>query len=151
MLLLSSKSLPAFLTRKVRLLFVFAAIVVPACLSFGALTARAQQVPGREIAFPTPIQWNGQRTVTTYRLQIAADEMFQNVFFDGLVTGERYQGCGLPPGYYYWKVAAADFHLGDFSKPVRFFVSGGVVTTVRSPPRAAGARSLPVMPSQKAR
>lgn len=151
MLLLSSKSLPAFLTRKVRLLFVFAAIVVPACLSFSALTARAQQVPGREIAFPTPIQWNGQRTVTTYRLQIAADEMFQNVFFDGLVTGERYQGCGLPPGYYYWKVAAADFHLGDFSKPVRFFVSGGVVTTVRSPPRAAGARSLPVMPSQKAR
>lgn len=108
-------------------------------------------MPGREIAFPTTIQWNRQRSVSRYRLQIAADEMFQNVFFDGLVTGERYEGCGLPPGYYYWMVAPADFHLGDFSKPVRFFVSGGVVTTVRRPPRAAGARSLPVMPSPKAR
>ncbi len=101
-------------------------------------------MPGHAIAFPTPIQWNKQRSVGRYRLQIAGDERFQDVFYDGLVTGERYVVSSVPPGYYYWRVAAADFDLGEFSKPVRFFVSGGVVTTVRLPARAAGGWSLPV-------
>lgn len=99
-----------------------------------------QQTPRREIIFPIPIQWNKQKGVTMYRLQIAADEKFQDVFIDRRVSGSRYVVSNLSPGYYYWRVAPAESQLGEFSRPVRFFVSGGIVTTVRLPNRGAGAR-----------
>jgi hypothetical protein len=111
-----------------RLLLLFAAILIAPCL---AAMAHGQQGTAREIAFPVPIQWNKQKGVTRYRLQIAADEKFRDVFFDGRVSGERYVVSGFPPGYYYWKVAPADSRLGEFSRPVRFFISGGIVTPVR--------------------
>jgi hypothetical protein len=117
---------------------VLTAILVPSGFS---QNAAGQPKVKREIAFPTPIQWNKQKRVNRYRLQIAGDEKFQNVFFDGLITGERYVSNGLSPGYYYWRVTPADVPSGDFSKPTRFFVSGGVVKTVRHPNRYAGARS----------
>lgn len=124
-------------------------MLVPAGLSFSALTAMGQQPTGREIVFPVPIQWNKQKGVTRYRMQIAADEKFQDVFIDRRVSGSRYVVSDLSPGSYYWRVAPAESQLGEFSRPVRFFVSGGVVTTVRLPNRAAGARSLPAMVSHK--
>jgi hypothetical protein len=120
-----------------RLLIIFAAILIAPCLP---LTAYGQQPTAREIAFPVPIQWNKQKGVTRYRLQIAADEKFRDVFFDGRVSGERYVVSGLSPGYYYWKVAAADSRLGEFSRPVRFFISGGIVSTVRLCNHATPAR-----------
>jgi hypothetical protein len=141
-LLLSSKLFSAFQLRNARLVFALATLLGPACLSFDAL---GQQIPKREIAFPTSIQWSKQTDVTTYRLQIAADEKFQNIFFDGRVAGERYVVSGLSPGYYYWRVGPADVQSGNFSKPVRFFVSGGVVRTVKLPKRARGARLLPAL------
>ena len=76
--------------------------------------------------------------VTRYRLQIAADEKFQDVFFDGRVAGSRYLVSDLSPGYYYWRVAPADSESPRFSRPSRFFVSGGVVKTVRV--RGTGGR-----------
>jgi len=118
-------------------LFALAAMLVPTALSFNVSTARGQQTPGREIAFPKTIQWNKQRGVTRYRIQIAADKQFQNVFFDGPVTSEQCIVSDLAPGYYYWRVAPVDSRP-VFSLPVRFFVSGGVVTTVRLPNRATG-------------
>lgn len=122
------------------MLFALAAILVPTGLSLSTVTAMGQQMPRRGIVFPVPIQWNKQKGVTRYRLQIAADEKFQDVFFDGRVMGSRYVVSNLSPGYYYWRVAPAESQLGEFSRPVRFFVSGGVVTTVRLPNRGAGAR-----------
>jgi hypothetical protein len=119
------------------LLLALAAILGAACLPFNA---PAQQTAGREIIFPTTIQWNKQRGVTRYRLQIASDENFQNVFFDGPIKGERYVVSDLPAGYYYWRVAPADSQPGGYSKPSRFFVSGGAVRTVKLPSRASGAR-----------
>jgi hypothetical protein len=107
--------------------------------------AHGQQTTAREIAFPVPIQWNKQNCVTRYRLQIAADEKFQDVFFDGRVNGERYVVSGFSPGYYYWRVAPADSQLGNFSRPIRFFISGGVVTTVRLCSDATLARPLPAI------
>jgi hypothetical protein len=100
-------------------------------LSFSASPANGQQTTARQIVFPVSIQWNKHKSATRYRLQIAADEKFQDVFLDKLVTGHRYVVSDLPsPGFYYWRVAPADFQSGPFSRPVRFFVSGGVVTTV---------------------
>jgi hypothetical protein len=90
--------------------------------------AFAQQIAGRRsIAFPTTIRWNKQRGVTKYRLQIANDEDFRNIFYDGPIVGERYVVTGLAPGYYYWRIAPSERQTGAFLKPVRFFVSGGLV------------------------
>jgi hypothetical protein len=89
--------------------------------------ALGQQASTRSISFPTSIQWTKQKRVAKYRLQIASDEGFRGIFFDGRVNGERYTVSGVPPGYYYWRTAPADFYTGQFSKPVRFFVSGGAI------------------------
>ena len=134
--------LPAQL-RNLRLVIACAALLITAALSLDVPTARAQQTPGHEIAFPKTIQWNKQRGVTRYRLQIAGDEQFQNVFFDGPVAGSHYLISDLSPGYYYWKVAPVDSRA-VFSLPLRFFISGGVVTTVWLPSRETGiARRRP--------
>jgi hypothetical protein len=111
-------------------------------LSFSASTANAQQMTARQIVFPVSIHWNKQKGATRYRLQIAADEKFQNVFFDRLVTGSQYVVNDLSsPGFYYWRVAPADFQLRSFSRPAQLFVSGGVVTTVPRPyTQPAGGR-----------
>lgn len=104
-------------------------------------TTRAQQTPRREIIFPTTIEWNKQKGVNRYRLQIAGDEKFRDVLFDGLITGGRYLVSDLSAGYYYWRVAPAGSHSSSYSKPLRFFVSGGVVKTVKLRSRAIGIRS----------
>jgi hypothetical protein len=136
--LLPSKFSFTFQFKNARLLLVLTAILAS---SGFAQNAFGQPKVKREVAFPTPIQWNKQKRVNKYRLQIAGDEKFQNVFFDGLIAGERYVVNGLSPGYYYWRVVSADVSSGDFSKPTRFFVSGGVVTSGRRTNRAAGGRS----------
>lgn len=136
----SSKSFSARQFKSLQLLFALVAILGPLAHSPSAL---GQQTPGRPIAFPTAIQWSKQKAVTTYRLQIADDEKFRNVFYDGRVTGERYTVNGLSPGYYYWRIAPADFKTGGFSKPVRFFVSGGVLIPYMRPGRAGARSKLP--------
>jgi hypothetical protein len=124
-----------------RPLISFSAILlVPVFLFCNVAGVSGQQSAGREIAFPRTIEWNKQRGITRYRLQIAGDEQFQDVVFDGPVTGEQYLVSGLSAGYYYWRVAPIRSRLG-FPQPVRFFVSGGVVTTVRIPSRAIGVGS----------
>jgi len=95
--------------------------------------ALGQQPQARAISFPTTIQWSKQNGVARYRLQVASDENFRSIFFDGRVNVERYTVSGLPPGYYYWRTAAADRSTGKFSKPVRFFVSGGAVLSKALP------------------
>ena len=92
------------------------------------------------IVFPITIQWNKQESVRKYRLQIAADEKFQDVFFDGLVAGNRYTVKALAPGSYYWRVAPADSQVGGFSRPVRFFLSGGAIISVQLSKRGSGSR-----------
>ena len=115
-------------------------ILVLLWLSTVSSGATLQLPPTREISFPVAIQWNKQADVSTYRLQIAADEKFRDVFFDGQVTGERYVANDLPPGSYFWRVAPGDPNLGQFSPAVRFFVSGGIVKRVAIPKRAKRRR-----------
>jgi hypothetical protein len=109
-------------------LLIFTVILLLPCV---CLTAQAQQTTTREIVFPVAIQWNREKDVKRYRLQIAADEKFQNVFLDRRVVGDRFVVSELSPGYYYWRVAPADSQVGNFSRPVRFFISGGTITPVR--------------------
>ena len=118
-------------------------------------TAVAQRAPTpsgrRPIAFPTTIQWNKQRGVTKYRLQISDDEKFSNIFYDGPVVGERYVVTGLAPGYYYWRTAPSERQTGAFFKGVRFFVSGGVVVSGMSPTSPGMRPRLPAMPASRVR
>lgn len=113
-------------------------LIISVIFSFVVFPVNAQNSAGREVIFPVTIEWARQKTVTRYRLQIAADEAFQNIYFDRRLVGNRYSIAELSPGYYFWRVAAADNAVGSFSRPIRFFISGGVVTSViRSEQRAA--------------
>ena len=105
-------------------------------LPVSAVTS-GQQTGTRSISFPVPIQWTKQKGVAKYRLQVASDESFRSIFFDGRVQGDRYTVTGLPPGYYYWRMAPADSSTGRFSTPVRFFVSGGAVVSATVSNKAA--------------
>lgn len=133
----SPSAKPSFNLHSRKLRLIIALIVAATGLSN---IASSQQLDGRVIVFPVEIQWSKQPSVSRYRLQIAADEKFQDVFFDGRVAGNRYTVDKLPPGSYYWRVAANDSQLGAFSHPVRFFLSGGVVTNVQLPRKASGSR-----------
>jgi hypothetical protein len=122
-------------------LLAAAALLLPALL----LSPRAQQPEGRALVFPVTIQWNKQKAVREYRLQIAADEKFQDVFLDKRITGDRYIASELAAGSYYWRVAPAQPQLGYFSRPAKFFVSGGIVTSVKVRTRTTRTRSLPAI------
>ncbi len=126
--------------KPLRLVSVLTAILLLTNTVGTAPSIQAGQA-GREIAFPISIKWQQRSGVARYRLQIAADDKFQDIFLDVRVFGNRYVVSELPSGYYYWRVAPADANLGAFSAPVRFFVSGGVVSTVKLPDRAPNKRS----------
>src|SRR5882762_2033235 len=119
----SCKKFLSFQPQKVRVVLVLSFMLALPVIVLG------QQA--RSISFPTSIQWTQQQGVAKYRLQIASDEYFRSIFFDGRVNGERYTVSGLPPGYYFWRTAPANFQAGQFSKPVRFFVSGGAVVPAK--------------------
>jgi hypothetical protein len=134
--LFGSKAFFAFQLKILQLLLLFV-VLGPSLVSHNAL---AQQTPRRPLAFPTLIDWNKQRGFGKYRLQIAADERFQNIFYDGHVTGVGYVVRGIAPGYYYWRIAPATSQTGGFSKPVRFFVSGGFVVSSTTPKKGGRSR-----------
>ena len=140
----SAKTRPAHQPAKLQLFLVLATILLAPCLSLNAL---AQETSAREIAFPITLRWDRQKGVSRYRLQIAADERFQNVFVDRRVTGNRSVISELPAGYYYWRVAPAESQVGNFSRPIRFFISGGTVITVRLPNRATRATRSHLLPA----
>ena len=133
LLLSVSSSLRSLLQLTSKPLIVLSVIFVPAL--------GQQKAPS--LSFPTKLAWSKQNGVTKYRLQIASDENFSDVFFDGQVNGERYTVCRMPPGYYYWRVAPSDSSTGQFIKPVRFFISGGTIVAPaeKARPSATGNSS----------
>jgi outer membrane protein assembly factor BamB len=81
----------------------------------------------------TKISWNKQPGVTTYRLQIATDEQFQDVLVDRLIDGYEYIISDLDPGLYHWRVAAKNgSRTGQFLKAGLFEVKK--VPVVAKPP-----------------
>ena len=99
--------------------------------------AGAQQT-APQVSFPTAIEWKPQAGVRIWRLQVAADEKFQDIFLDRRVLGGRYLVSEIPAGSYFWRVAPVEAQ--SYSNPVRFFISGGVVTAVDIPPRPQRAK-----------
>ena len=125
-------SFHSFPFKLLRLLLALVFILGPAATSLHKSSAQA---PGQTLVFPTSIQWPRQRGVTWYRLQIGSDETFWDVHFDRRVPVDRFAVRDLAPGYYFWRIAPADNQLGEFSRPIRFFVPGGVVTSHTVRPR----------------
>ncbi len=60
------------------------------------------------------LQWGKQLGVQRYRLQIARDEQFEDVVFDGAINGNEHTPASLPTGRYYWRVAPAEGETGRF-------------------------------------
>lgn len=91
-------------------------------LLVGIMIAGPQVFAG-QLGAGVQIKWSKRPGVTRYRLQIARDERFTDVLFDGRVTGEQYLARELSPGIYYWRIASADYQTLEFQTPVRFEVT----------------------------
>jgi outer membrane protein assembly factor BamB len=92
------------------------------------------------------IRWQGRPGVERYRLQLATDEAFTDIVFDQAVQGRQYVVKGLPPGNYFWRVAAAAAETSiDYSRPERVTMTatGASVepSSVVLPADAAGWRT----------
>jgi outer membrane protein assembly factor BamB len=96
-----------------------APLLVSAVFSSSTL-ARQKYSPAQ--APVAKIQWTKQPGVTKYRLQIATDEKFSDVLFDGLIMGSEYVVRDLAPGRYYWRIAQAQNETGQFGKAIPFDV-----------------------------
>lgn len=82
-------------------------------------TPTAQQLPPSIL-----VRWQGRPGINRYRLQLATDEQFEDVVFDQAVEGRQYVVKGLPPGNYFWRVAAAAVETSiSYSKPERVTLS----------------------------
>ncbi|PYS85512.1 MAG: hypothetical protein DMF67_00750 [Acidobacteria bacterium] len=107
----------------------------------------AQQQPqSRELPASILIRWQGRPGVERYRLQLARDEKFEDVVFDQAVEGRQYVVKGLPPGNYFWRVAAAAAETSTaYSPPERVTLSGSgervEASSVFMPSDAAGWRT----------
>ena len=87
------------------------------------------------------IRWQGRPGVNRYRLQLATDEKFEDIVYDQAVEGRQHTVEGLPPGNYYWRVAAAAAETATFSKPAPVAIGekpGAVATTSIVLPADAG-------------
>jgi len=105
--------------------FKFAALALTQALLLASLCSSAtfgQQKCNRPQAPVARIQWNKQPGVTKYRVQIASDDKFSDVLFDGLIEGSEYVVRDLGPGHYYWRIAQAETETGQFEKPIPFEV-----------------------------
>lgn len=70
------------------------------------------------------VRWQGRPGINRYRLQLATDENFEDVVFDQAVEGRQHVVKGLPPGDYFWRVAAAAVETSiSYSKPERVTLS----------------------------
>ncbi len=80
-------------------------VLLFACAS--GLLGQSPLIPKSTDASPR-IRWMGQAGVKRYRIQIARDQTFHDVMFDGVVNGLEYVAADLPEGRYYWRVTSAD-------------------------------------------
>jgi hypothetical protein len=62
------------------------------------------------------LRWDARGAVRRYRLQVARDERFVDIVFDGAVTGLETK-VPLAPGKYFWRVAPAPRETGRYTAP----------------------------------
>jgi hypothetical protein len=98
------------------------------------VASKTQQTPTTQSNNQTPVaqqlppsilvRWEGRPGVNRYRLQLATDEKFEDIVFDQAVEGHQYVVKGLPPGNYFWRVAAAAVETSiSYTKPERVTLS----------------------------
>lgn len=90
-----------------------------------ATTQSNGQTPAaRQLEPSILVRWQGRPGINRYRLQLATDEKFEDVVFDEAVEGRQHVVKGLPPGNYFWRVAAAAVETSiSYSKPERVTLS----------------------------
>jgi outer membrane protein assembly factor BamB len=94
------------------------------------LLTAAMLLPGSVFVFAQPgppdlqtsstevrLRWSPRSGVSRYRLQLASDNAFADILFDGVVSGHEYQINDLLPGRYFWRIAPLTDRLGEFSSP----------------------------------
>ncbi len=107
------------------------ALLLASTVSPSATFGRQKYDPAQ--APPVKIHWNKQPGITKYRLQIARDEKFSDVLFDGLIKGSEYVVRDLAPGHYYWRIAQAETETGQFGKPMPFEIKLAAITNAAVP------------------
>jgi outer membrane protein assembly factor BamB len=114
------------------LLCAFAFLVAPLALTRAA-TGAPQEIE-------TTLGWEPIPGVTRYRLQVSTDARFNDIVFDGAVSGLS-QVVPLAPGKYYWHVAPAPKETGRYS-PTRV-IEVGVTATSPTPIATPTPRPIP--------
>ena len=86
--------------------------------------ANGQTPAARQLEPSILVRWQGRPGINRYRLQLATDERFEDIVFDQAVEGRQHVVKGLPPGNYFWRVAAAAVETSvAYSKPERVTLS----------------------------
>lgn len=92
-------------------LFLLAAVTIVPGPARIAAAQEAQPQPGTSVH----LRWGQRPGVSRYRLQLAGDKNFSDIVFDRVITGTETDVDDLPPGRYFWRVAALTNKLGEFS------------------------------------
>ena len=143
----TSKSIPA--VKRIHRFQTAASLLLAAliivCRPVSFATAGQERNPTQ--ATVAHIEWSKQRGATRYRLQIASDEQFSDVLFDGLITGNQYIVSDLPAGHYYWRVSRVGREAGRFIKAVPFEVKQQREAENRATPATISTRGNNPLPN----
>ncbi|HYP02623.1 MAG TPA: PQQ-binding-like beta-propeller repeat protein, partial [Pyrinomonadaceae bacterium] len=116
-----------------------------------AQPAAAQQSPNAaQTAVSLKLRWPAKPRVKRYRLQVALDQKFTDIVYDGAVVGLEQEVTGLQPGKYYWRVAPATPETGRYSAPVLVEATTTPATTTAATPEATPATTKTTTATTKA-
>ncbi len=97
--------------------FAWLNLVLTFLLSACVLPTPGQNSPNTSSPSAVPrIRWIPHPGVRRYRLQIASDEQFNNIVYDGVVNGREYIPRDLTPGRYHWRINSAECRNQRFLK-----------------------------------
>jgi len=97
--------------------FAWLNLVLTFLLSACVLPTPGQNSPNTSSPSAVPrIRWIPHPGVRRYRLQIASDEQFNNIVYDGVVNGREYIPRDLTPGRYHWRINSAESRNQRFLK-----------------------------------
>ncbi len=120
-----------FRFKHIRALFLLAALVFAPNPGRMSAAQEPTQQPGTSVH----LRWGPRPGVSRYRLQLAGNQNFSDIVVDRVITGNETDVTDLPPGRYFWRVAALTTKLGEFS-------SAGVIE-VRAVPAQPSPRPTP--------
>jgi subtilisin-like proprotein convertase family protein len=81
-----------------------------------------------DVATNSTFSWQPNSNATSYRLQIASDQAFQNIVLNELVDETQFSVTGLlPSSAYYWRVLPINYcGQAPSSNPINYFKTGHV-------------------------